>query len=335
MIPHPQPPRIFHTERLTLRAPDPCFAKQHLAAVLESRDQLRLWMPWALEEPSFESTYLNLAQAAERFSNGEDFRLLIFLRDTETLVGGSGLHQPNWEAPSFEIGYWVRRNYGGQGYITEAVRGITETAFYKLGAERTEIRTSTRNEPSIAVAKRAGYALEGILRKHGRHLDRTLRDTMIFAKVRQSISVAGTDPFREMTAADLPSVLALWKATDGVGLSEGDALDDLLKQLERNPACSFVATGACSEIVGAVLAGHDGRRGFLYHLAVAPSHRRRGYGRALVDRSLKALSAVGIQKCSLMLFSHNDTGGHFWKVLGWSYRGDLRVLQKSLTQDSH
>ena len=172
--------------------------------------------------------------------------------------------------------------------------------------------------------------LEGILRNNGRHLDRTLRDTMIFAKIRQPISVEGTDPFRVMTAADLPAVLDLWKATEGVGLSEGDALDELLTHLERNPACSFVALGSCSEIVGAVLAGHDARRGFLYHLAVAKSHRRRGIGRTLVDRSLNALRSVGIQKCSIMLFSHNDDGAQFWRDLGWSYRGDLRVLQMKL-----
>jgi ribosomal protein S18 acetylase RimI-like enzyme len=81
-------------------------------------------------------------------------------------------------------------------------------------------------------------------------------------------------------------------------------------------------------IVGAVLCGHDGRRGYLHHLAVAPAHRHNGIGRALVEACLAKLGHIGIQKCNIFLFSDNEPGEAFWKHIGWNGRGDLKVLQK-------
>jgi RimJ/RimL family protein N-acetyltransferase len=83
----------------------------------------------------------------------------------------------------FEIGYWVRRRFAGQGYITEAVRGITRFAFETLAARRVEIHCDARNERSQAVARRAGYELEATLRKHMLAPDGELRDTLIFVRL--------------------------------------------------------------------------------------------------------------------------------------------------------
>ena len=134
---------------------------------------------------------------------------------------------------------------------------------------------------------------------------------------------------RVMSPVDYDAVIALWRATEGLGLSVADERDAVAAYLARNPGMSFVAI-AGPTIVGAVLCGHDGRRGTLHHLAVTPAWRRRGIGRALVDASLAQLTAAGIAKCNLFLYSHNATGREFWRQNGWSAREDLVLVQRSL-----
>jgi N-acetylglutamate synthase len=132
---------------------------------------------------------------------------------------------------------------------------------------------------------------------------------------------------REMTIADYDEVLALWQNIDGIGLDEDtDTRRDTAAYLERNPGLSFVA--ACDgKIVGAVICGHDGRRGYLNHLAVHPEYRSRGIGRELVDGCLSGLKALGITKCSIMVFGGNDQGLGFWRKCGWITRQDLLLMQ--------
>ena len=134
---------------------------------------------------------------------------------------------------------------------------------------------------------------------------------------------------REMTLADYGEVLALWRGTEGIGLSASDERAAVGAYLARNPGMSFVAL-AGGRIVGAVLAGHDGRRGCLHHLAVLPSWRHRGIGRALVEASLDRLAAAGMLKCNLFLFDANEAGRAFWEKVGWSARADLVVMQRPL-----
>lgn len=130
-----------------------------------------------------------------------------------------------------------------------------------------------------------------------------------------------------MTAADYDGVIALWRTTEGVGLSEADDRGPIAAYLDRNPGMSFVVV-ADGRIVGAVLGGHDGRRGYLHHLAVASAWRRRGLGRALVDAVLEAVKRHGLGKCNLFLFAHNAAGRAFWLRRGWIAREDLVVVQK-------
>ena len=129
---------------------------------------------------------------------------------------------------------------------------------------------------------------------------------------------------RNMTAADLPRVFALWRECEGVGLSEGDTIEGITAFLTRNPGTSWVAF-AEDRLIGAVLAGHDGRRGFLYHLAVSAESRGQGAGSALVRHALEGLGAVGIRKCHVMVYRDNAEGQRFWERLGWAQRGDINV----------
>lgn len=122
-------------------------------------------------------------------------------------------------------------------------------------------------------------------------------------------------------------VFALWSGCDGIGLSAADSRDQLELYLKRNPAMSFVAKDQ-TRVVGALLAGHDGRRGYLHHLAVNEAHRKSGLGRQLVAKSLAALVQAGIGKSHIFLFHDNEEGEKFWRSIGWEKRQDLKIFSR-------
>ena len=134
---------------------------------------------------------------------------------------------------------------------------------------------------------------------------------------------------RPFTMDDYPAAYALWQATEGIGLSSADRPEAIARYLQRNPGLSFVVYWG-DVLVGAVLCGHDGRRGYLHHLAVAPEHRHRGLGRLLVEHCLRALSRQGIAKCHLFVLRQNDSAIHFWRHLDWVERVELVVFSKVL-----
>jgi len=151
----------------------------------------------------------------------------------------------------------------------------------------------------------------------------TDRDCFAFNDSAMSIEI------RPFTMAAYERVLALWQQCEGVGLSEADSRASIQAYLRRNPGMSFIATDD-GAVVGAVLCGHDGRRGYLHHLAVHPRARRRSLGRRLVAQCLRALEQAGIQKCHLFIFNQNEGGKAFWKSVGWTPRNDLGVMSKAL-----
>jgi len=177
-------PESLETERLTIRAPQAGDGSMVYEAIHESIEQLRPWLPWAQEAPSLEQSETGVRQARLRYLERSDLRLYLLHKDTGKLVGCSGLHGVNWEARKFEIGYWIRTACLGQGYITEAVNGITDFAITQLQANRIEIRCDSLNARSIQVAVRTGFTLEGTLRCDDRRTDGSLMNTMVFAKVR-------------------------------------------------------------------------------------------------------------------------------------------------------
>ncbi|MFH0920518.1 MAG: GNAT family N-acetyltransferase [Fibrobacterota bacterium] len=133
---------------------------------------------------------------------------------------------------------------------------------------------------------------------------------------------------RLMQSKDLLSVVALWKNTPGIGLDKDcDSIRGLKRYLRRNPRLSYIAT-VDSLIVGAVLSGHDGRRGYLHHLAVDPDYRKQGIANTLIQSCFKQLSRQHIPKCNIFLFKSNTSGRSFWIHNGWNLRPDLLLLQK-------
>lgn len=135
---------------------------------------------------------------------------------------------------------------------------------------------------------------------------------------------------RNFTLEDFNSALDLWEQTPGVGVGQSDQKEAIRIFLERNPGLSFVAVTETGQIIGTALSGHDGRRGYLYHLAVNPGYRRRGIGRQLVDAVTQALTAAGISKAHLFVFDENELGKAFWLSQGWTPRADLKIMSLTL-----
>ena len=135
---------------------------------------------------------------------------------------------------------------------------------------------------------------------------------------------------REFTLKDYDAAIALWKSSDGIGLSQADSAPNIERFLSHNQGLSCVAEED-GRLVGAVLCGQDGRRGFLHHLAVASSHRRRGVGKTLVDRCLAALGAIGIRKCHIFVLAANEEGKRFWMQTGWEERTTLVVMSHDVS----
>jgi len=178
-------PDAFESERLLIRAPRPGDGTELRAAVAESLNELKPWMPWAQAELSGEEAEENVRKAWVDFLARKDLRLHLYLKGTGTLVGCSGLHRIDWGVPKFEIGYWARTPYARRGYIREAVAAITRFAFDQLGARRVEIRCDPLNARSRRVPEALGYALEATLRCDGvSPHDGSARDTLVFAKTR-------------------------------------------------------------------------------------------------------------------------------------------------------
>jgi len=132
-----------------------------------------------------------------------------------------------------------------------------------------------------------------------------------------------------MTIDHYDEVIALWKKSENIGLSGADERARIEAYLARNPGMSFVAKEN-GVIVGAALCGHDGRRGYLHHLAVAESQQKKGTGRKLTERCLESLGNAGIKKCHLFLFYKNEEGKAFWEKIGWTPRTDIQVVSREL-----
>lgn len=139
---------------------------------------------------------------------------------------------------------------------------------------------------------------------------------------------------RLFTINDYDEVYQLWKRTPGVGLrTMDDSKEGILRFLERNLSTNFVAVED-GHIVGVVLGGHDGRRGYVYHVCVDETYRRRSIGRELMERIIEAMKKERITKLGLVCFSENNRGKEFWQGLGFEQRTDLNYYTISINENN-
>lgn len=136
----------------------------------------------------------------------------------------------------------------------------------------------------------------------------------------------------ELSMTDYQEAAVLWRAMPEIGLDDdADTPERIESYLARNPGLSFVARDR-GQLVGAVLCGHDGRRGYLHHLAVQPAHRGMGIGRVLADKCLSALATIGIPRCNIFVFAENEEGKGFWEKTGWLTHEGLDLMYKGVRQ---
>lgn len=126
-----------------------------------------------------------------------------------------------------------------------------------------------------------------------------------------------------MTIDDYDKVYQLWITTEGMGMrSLDDSFEGIERFLKRNPTTNYIAQVE-NKIIGVILCGHDGRRGYIYHTAVKTDYRNKGIGKKLVNTVLEALKKEEINKVALVVFDSNDLGNKFWRSLGFDKRDDL------------
>lgn len=179
-------PMPITTPRLILRPPHIGDGPALNAAVIESIDTLRIYMPWARTRPSIADSEIQARQGAANWilkENNEPYLpLYIFDKNTDHFIGATGFHNFDWQIPLTEIGYWIRTSHAGQGLMTEAIAAITQYAFLELKMQRISITCDSENIPSRKIPERLGYTLESTMKSNRRNINRDLCDTLVFTR---------------------------------------------------------------------------------------------------------------------------------------------------------
>ena len=142
----------------------------------------------------------------------------------------------------------------------------------------------------------------------------------------------GNMQIRTMTIHDYEKVYALWMSCKNMGFNDiDDSKEGISRFLERNPNTSFVAMEN-DELQGIILGGHDGRRGYIYHMSVAEKHRKKGMGSSLVEKCLASFKNEKISKVALLVFKYNEAGNSFWEKQGFILREDVNYRNIELCE---
>lgn len=172
------------SERITVRPYCVSDAEALREAVDESRDYIRPWLPFADTHQTAEESRDWIIQQEAKWLLREDMIVSIWENAMHRYIGGSGLHPRDWKSRFFEIGYWLRPSAAGHGYMTEAVRLLTDYAFDHFAANRVEIHCDERNKRSAAIPRRLGFVQEGLLRDGYIAPDGQLVGKLIFSQIR-------------------------------------------------------------------------------------------------------------------------------------------------------
>ena len=240
-----------------------------------------------------------------------------YVAEADSEIIGSGAIGPYWdrqdESSLFTI--FVRPDCQGKG-VGKAIVETLERDPFALRAKRIEIPASITGLPFYL---KMGYSYKnGIAEPDEERLYR-------LEKSRKTI-------IRVMNTEDYDRVYALWMSCKNMGFNNlDDSRQGIEKYLKRNPSTCFVAEQG-DAIVGVVLAGHDGRRGFIHHMAVAEDCRRQGIATDLLGQALTALKEEGINKTALLVFNRNEAGNAFWERQGFTVRDDVTYRNKELTE---
>ncbi|MEN6314726.1 MAG: GNAT family N-acetyltransferase [Clostridiaceae bacterium] len=210
------------------------------------------------------------------------------------------------------IGYCIRPSERGKGLGIILLDEMLKKA-RELSIPKALITCNETNIPSRRVAENNGGKLEKAVGSECYYWIRLDENTGI----------------REIHPDHYGEIVDLWNRTAGMGISAADSEENIRKFLFRNRGLSFCQK-VNDRIIATILCGHDGRRGYIYHVAVAREYRGKGIGRNLVEVSLKQLKEAGIDKCHLFVFADNSCGNAFWQSTGWTKRNDIFVYSKNI-----
>ena len=176
-------PLQLETERLILRAPrrsgDGSIVNE---AINDSINELKVWLPFAQKASTVEETEVNLRVAHINFLKRESLRYLIFHKRTNDFIGITSFEGINWDIPKCHIGYWINTKFSGNGYMLEAIKGLTELGLNQIKFKRIEIKCESTNIKSRSIPEKLGYELEGTLKNDDLSADgNKLTDTCIYA----------------------------------------------------------------------------------------------------------------------------------------------------------
>lgn len=209
------------------------------------------------------------------------------------------------------IGYCIRPSERGKGLGIILLAEMLKKAG-ELGIPKALITCNATNIPSRRVIESNGGKLE----------------KAVGGECHYWIKLDESTGIREIHPDDYGEIVELWKRTAGMGLNDADSEEGIRRFLFRNRGLSFCQK-INDRIIATILCGHDGRRGYIYHVAVAREYRGRGIGKGLVEAGLKQLEEAGINKCHLFVFADNETGNAFWQSTGWTKRNDIFVYSKN------
>ncbi|WP_226673428.1 GNAT family N-acetyltransferase [Rossellomorea aquimaris] len=179
-------PLQIETDRLILRAPHQAGDGNVVhQGIKDSINELRQWLALFQATPTVEETEILLRNAHIDFLKRESLRYLIFHKDTNDFIGTASLHRMNWNIPKCEMGYWINSPFSGNGYMTEAVRELTNLGLQTLKFRRIEIRCESANVKSRSIPEKLGFELEGTLRNDDLSADGSkLTDTCIYSIIK-------------------------------------------------------------------------------------------------------------------------------------------------------
>lgn len=210
---------------------------------------------------------------------------------------------------------WIMPEFRNKGYAQAAIREAEKIH----GADHWSLDTILQEKGNLHLYEKLGYHQTGKVDKINERMDIVYYEKDIHQ-------------IRVMTIFDYDKVYALWMSCKNMGFNNlDDSREGIEKYLKRNPETSFVAL-AGDRIIGIVLSGHDGRRGFVHHMCVSEDHRGRGIATNLLEHSLAALKAEGINKVALLVFRRNEAGNAFWESRGFTARNDVTYRNKELTE---
>jgi predicted acetyltransferase len=210
------------------------------------------------------------------------------------------------------IGYCIRPSVRGKGYGSILLGEMLKKAAEKK-IPRALVTCLETNTASRKVAEHNGGKLEGIV------------DGECYYWIRLDESTG----LREIHPDDYMEIVDLWSGTPGIGMNRADSEESIKKFLLRNAGLSFCFKEN-DKIIATILCGHDGRRGYIYHVMTVPEYRGKGIALKLTEKSLQRLKEAGIDKCHLFVFADNEPGNAFWSSTGWIMRDDILVYSKNI-----